>query len=154
LSSPHAVHLHDYGLASDGTFYYVMELLDGLDLDSLIERFGPVPPERAVHFLRQACHALGEAHACGLIHRDIKPAHLYACRYGRDDDFIKVLDFGLVKAVGGREKMEAQLTGDQSLMGTPAYLAPEMIAGTEPIDGRVDLYGLGCVAYFLLTGRP
>jgi eukaryotic-like serine/threonine-protein kinase len=154
LSSPHAVHLHDYGVTSDGTFYYVMELLDGLDLGSLVERFGPVPPERAVHFLRQACHALGEAHATGLIHRDIKPANLYACRYGRDDDFIKVLDFGLVKAVGAREKTETELTGDRALMGTPAYLAPEMIADTTPVDGRADLYGLGCVAYFLLTGRP
>jgi eukaryotic-like serine/threonine-protein kinase len=154
LSSPHAVHLHDYGVASDGTFYYVMELLDGLDLESLVEQFGPIPPERAAHFLRQACHALGEAHDAGLIHRDVKPANLYTCRYGRDYDFIKVLDFGLVKAVAAKERFEAQLTGDQSVMGTPAYIAPEIIAGTSDIDGRVDIYGLGCVAYFLLAGRP
>ena len=154
LSSPHAVHLHDYGAAPDGTFYYVMELLDGLDLATLVSQFGPVPPERAAHFLRQACHALGEAHDAGLIHRDVKPANLYACRYGRDYDFIKVLDFGLVKPIHARDKADAQLTGDQSVMGTPAYIAPEIISGSGEINGRVDIYGLGCVAYFLIAGQP
>jgi serine/threonine-protein kinase len=156
LQSPHTVHVYDFGVTRDGAFYYVMELLDGLDLHHLVDEHGPQPPERVVHILRQACHSLDEAHARGLIHRDIKPANIYLCRYGLDLDFVKVLDFGLVKPRedapegtpgGGR------LTGQLALTGTPGFIAPEGMMGDAPLDGRADLYSLGCVAYFLLTGR-
>jgi serine/threonine protein kinase len=99
LRSPHTVELFDFGVAEQGTFYYVMELLDGLDVDALVRRFGPVPAERAVFLLRQVCHSLAEAEARGLVHRDIKPANIFLCRYGEDHDFVKVLDFGLAKAL-------------------------------------------------------
>src|SRR5207248_10375367 len=99
LRSPHTVELFDFGIAADGAFYYVMELLDGLDADSLLRRFGPTPPERAIYLLRQVCHSLSEAQSCGLVHRDIKPANILLCRYGEEYDFVKVLDFGIVKAV-------------------------------------------------------
>jgi serine/threonine-protein kinase len=152
LHSSHTVALHDFGMTPEGVFYYVMELLDGLDLDSLVRRFGPVPPERAVHLLVQACDSLADAHAAGLIHRDVKPANLVACRWGLHDDFVKVLDFGLVKATWGLGEDE-RLTSDRTIAGTPAYMAPEVALGGRPLDSRVDLYGLGCVAYWLLTGQ-
>jgi serine/threonine-protein kinase len=144
--------VYDYGIARDGTFYYVMELLDGIDLFALVDDYGPQPPERVVHLLRQACHSLHEAHERGLIHRDIKPANLFICRYGLDVDFVKVLDFGLVKP---RETPGAdlRLTHADALTGTPTYMAPEAILAPERIDGRADLYALGCVAYFLLSGH-
>jgi serine/threonine-protein kinase len=153
LRSAHTMELYDFGVAADGTFYYVMELLDGFDLDALVHRFGPVPPERAVHFLRQICASLGESHAAGLIHRDVKPANVYACRYGRDLDFIKVLDFGLVKQGGAREEDAEKLTqADMSPGGTPAFMSPEQALGDGEVDGRSDIYAVGCVAYWLLTG--
>jgi serine/threonine-protein kinase len=152
MRSPHTLELYDFGMADDGTFYYVMELLDGFDLDELIERFGPVPAERAVHFLRQVCASLAEAHDAGLIHRDIKPANLYTCRYGRDVDFIKVLDFGLVKHGGAPEPGADKLTAEHFAGGTPAFMSPEQAVAEETLDGRSDLYSLGCVAYWLLTG--
>jgi plasmid stabilization system protein ParE len=99
LRSPHTVELFDFGIAADGAFYYVMELLDGLDADSLLNRFGPIPAERAIYLLRQVCHSLSEAQSCGLVHRDIKPANIFLCRYGEEYDFVKVLDFGIVGAV-------------------------------------------------------
>jgi serine/threonine-protein kinase len=111
-----------------------------------------VPPERAAFFLLQACDSLADAHAAGLVHRDVKPANLYACRRGRRDDFLKVLDFGLVKASWAEELGDTGLTGDGAV-GTPAYMAPEVARGDGSVDARVDLYGLGCVAYWLLTGR-
>ncbi len=152
LTSPHTVALYDFGLAQDGAFYYVMELLEGMDLRTLVERTGPVPSARVVHFLRQACASLADAHQCGLIHRDVKPANLYLCRRGLQYDFVKVLDFGLVK--GAPEGMDTgQLTMEGTTSGTPAFMAPEMSLATGPIDARVDLYALGCVAYWLLTGR-
>jgi len=152
MRSPHTLELYDFGVAEDGTFYYVMELLDGFDLDELVERFGPVPPERVVHMIRQVCFSLGEAHEAGLIHRDIKPANLYTCRYGRDVDFMKVLDFGLVKQGDGPDAGADRLTGEQLVVGgTPAFMAPEQAVG-DTVDGRSDLYSLGCVAYWLLTG--
>jgi serine/threonine-protein kinase len=154
MRSPHTLALYDFGMADDGTFYYVMELLDGFDLDDLIERFGPVPAERAVHFLRQTCASLAEAHDAGLIHRDIKPANLYTCRYGRDVDFIKVLDFGLVKQNDAAGPGADKLTVEHFAGGTPAFMSPEQAVGEEGIDGRSDLYSLGCVAYWLLTGTP
>ena len=149
LCSPHTVEVYDFGLSSDGSFYYVMELLDGLDLEQLVRAHGPLPASRAVHILRQTCHSLGEAHAAGLVHRDIKPANIFACRYGSDFDFVKVLDFGLVKKQKIAE--DQALTQQGHLVGTPAFLAPEAVRGSE-LDGRADLYALGCVAYWLLTG--
>jgi serine/threonine-protein kinase len=153
MRSAHTMELYDFGMADDGTFYYVMELLDGFDLDELVERFGPVPAERAVHFLRQMCASLAEAHQAGLIHRDVKPANVYACRYGRDVDFIKVLDFGLVKQ--GRapgEDADKLTAADMSPGGTPAFMSPEQALGDGEVDARSDIYAVGCVAYWLLTG--
>ena len=153
LRSPHTINLYDFGVAQDGTFFLVMELLDGLDLETLVERYGPVPPERAVHLLRQACESLAEAHARGLVHRDIKPSNIFTCRMGLDVDFVKVLDFGLVKEVGEASREATLLTAPDSTTGTPAYIAPEVILGDRVADHRVDLYTLGCVGYWLLTGR-
>jgi serine/threonine-protein kinase len=157
LHSPHTVSLYDFGTTQEGTFYYVMELLHGLDLESLVSRFGPVPPARAVHILKQACASLAEAHASGLIHRDIKPANLYLCRLGLEHDFVKVLDFGLVaRAKGctscGKDGEKARLTGANVIVGTPSFMPPEMAEGRPDVDGRADIYSLGCVAYWLLTG--
>jgi serine/threonine-protein kinase len=154
LQSPHTVELYDYGTTEDGTFYYVMELLEGVDLEHLVRRFGPLPPARVVHVLSQICASLGEAHRRGLVHRDVKPANIYLCQRAFEHDFVKVLDFGLVKR-------HAQLPSDEDLHlsqtgtihGTPSYMAPEIALGKGPVDGRADLYALGCVAYWLLTGK-
>ncbi len=154
LRSPHTVDIYDYGTTEDGTFYYVMELLEGFDLESLVAEFGPVPPERAVHVLIQACHSLGEAHQGGLIHRDVKPANVYVCRYGLDWDFVKILDFGLVKSTGWTDPKQRQLTMAGVLAGTPGYMSPEMASGSPDIDWRTDIYALGCVGYWLLTAEP
>jgi hypothetical protein len=153
LHSPHTVELYDFGVTREGTFYYVMEILDGLDLESLVRRFGPVPAERAAHLLVQACDSLDDAHFAGLIHRDIKPANLYSCRRGRQHDFLKVLDFGLVKSSWADAHGDPALSRESTITGTPAYLAPELVLGGRAIDGRVDIYGLGCVAYWLVTGQ-
>jgi serine/threonine-protein kinase len=152
MRSVHTMELYDFGVADDGTLYHVMELLDGFDLDELVRRFGPVPAERVVHFLRQVCDSLAEAHEAGLIHRDVKPANIYACRYGREVDFIKVLDFGLVKHTRPAEPGADKVTTGQLTAGTPAYMSPEQALGEERVDARTDLYALGCVAYWLLTG--
>jgi hypothetical protein len=152
LQSPHTIRLYDFGETRAGTFYFVMELLDGLDLETLVRRFGAVPPERVAHILRQACDSLGEAHERGLIHRDVKPANMYLCRLGREYDFIKVLDFGLVKYDQDQSILETAKGSSELTTGTPAYMAPEMANG-DPVDHRADLYALGCVAYWLLTGR-
>ena len=151
LKSPHTMELYDFGVSADGTFYYVMELLDGFDLDHLVREFGPVPAERAVHLLRQLCSSLAEAHEAGLIHRDIKPANIYVCRYGRDVDFVKVLDFGLVKHGKDNADSSTSLTAANAVSGTPAFMSPEQALG-ERLDARSDLYAVGCVAYWLLTG--
>jgi serine/threonine-protein kinase len=153
LRSPHTVELYDFGIAQTGMFYYVMEYLDGLDLSTLVERFGPVPVERAVHFLIQACDSLSDAHNNGLIHRDIKPANIYVCRMGTTLDYIKVLDFGLVKS-GVDQAADTRITVEGTTTGTPAYMAPEMATASYEVDARSDLYALGCVGYWLLTGRP
>jgi serine/threonine-protein kinase len=152
LTSPHVIDLFDFGLAQNGSFYYVMELLEGIDLQSLVERHGPLPAERVVFLLRQVCDALIDAHDAGLIHRDIKPANVFACRYGYRYDYIKVMDFGLVAETEPAAN-EPRLTADNVTPGTPAFLAPEAATGEGPIDGRLDLYGLGCTAYWLLTAR-
>lgn len=149
LSSPNTVRLYDFGVSETGSFYFVMELLDGMDLSSLVNKFGPLPPERVVSVLRQACRSLAEAHAAGLLHRDIKPHNLHLCRLGLDFDVVKVLDFGLVKSL--RED-EANLTAEGALTGTPAYMPPERVLGSDA-DERSDLYSLGCVAYWMLTGQ-
>jgi eukaryotic-like serine/threonine-protein kinase len=151
LRSPHTVGLYDFGTTDDGTLYFAMELLDGMDLESMVDQTGPLPAARVVHILRQVCDSLAEAHASGLVHRDIKPANIHIGRFGLRDDFVKVLDFGLVTsgAVAGGSPL-ATLVG--TIPGTPAYMAPEMALG-EMIDGRADIYALGCVAYYLLTGQ-
>ncbi|MDH4338365.1 MAG: serine/threonine protein kinase [Candidatus Krumholzibacteria bacterium] len=153
MRSPHTIELYDFGMANDGTFYYVMELLEGFDLETLVKRFGPVPAERAVAMLAQVCHSLGEAHANGLIHRDIKPANVFVCRYGREVDFVKVLDFGMVKKRYVDDDDDTQLTSDHAVAGTPAYMAPEQVLGNRPVDARTDVYAVGCVAYWLITGQ-
>jgi serine/threonine-protein kinase len=153
LSSPHTIHLFDFGATNDGSFYYVMELLAGRDLESLVKEFGPLPAARVVYLLRQVCHSLADAHARGLVHRDIKPANIYACRLGLEFDFIKVLDFGLVKIKDRAADMESLATMDHTTSGTPAYMAPEAIMGDADVDRRADVYALGCVAYYLLTGQ-
>src|SRR3954464_15217179 len=152
LRSPHTVDLFDFGIADDGVFYYVMELLDGLDADSLVRRFGPIPPERAIFVLRQMCHSLSEAQSCGLVHRDIKPANIFLCRYGEEHDFVKVLDFGIVGAVRDGPAPSLMETNEHSIRGTPAFIAPEQAMGKE-VDWRADIYATGCVAYWLLTGQ-
>jgi len=154
LTSPHTVQLYDFGIAEDGRLYYVMELLDGLDLDTLIRQHGPLPAERVVHLLRQVCSALQDAHANGLVHRDIKPANVVVSRAGTTFDFVKVLDFGLVKLDSPRraDPDAVQLSAEDSWSGTPGYMAPEVVVGAADTDHRVDLYALGCVAYWLLTG--
>jgi serine/threonine-protein kinase len=152
LRSPHTVNLFDFGVSDDGCFYYVMELLDGLDSDKLVRRFGPVPAARAIHLLRQICHSLSEAESHGLVHRDIKPANIFVCRYGEEYDFVKVLDFGIVKAGHDIPDGGGTLTGENALHGTPAFMAPEQVMG-EAVDGRADIYATGCVAYWLLTGQ-
>jgi serine/threonine-protein kinase len=153
LKSPHTVQLYDFGATEDGRLYYVMELLDGLDLDTLVRQYGPQPPERVVHILRQVCSSLQDAHANGLVHRDIKPANVVVSRAGTTFDFAKVLDFGLVKLDSARKAEDIKLTTDGSTSGTPAFMAPEVILGVADTDHRVDLYALGCVAYWLLTGK-
>lgn len=148
LRSPHVVELYDHGTAEDGTLYYAMELLDGFDLQALVEDHGPLPPGRVVHLLLQACDALAEAHARRLVHRDIKPSNLMACRLGTTPDVLKVLDFGTAKRplrTGDRG-----LTAQEAFVGTPAYAAPEARLGS--VEPRTDLYGLGAVAWWLLTG--
>jgi serine/threonine-protein kinase len=151
LRSPHTIEVYDFGTTRDGTFYYVMEHLEGFSLEALVQRFGPVPQGRAVRILRQACESLAEAHQAGLIHRDVKPANLFLSRRGLQPDFVKVLDFGLVKRRDGRA--DVQLTAAETLLGTPAYMPPEMALGESDVDARADIYALGCVAYWLLTGR-
>src|SRR5215213_2895653 len=155
LRSPHTVQLYDFGATEDGRLYYVMELLDGLDLDTLVRQHGPLPAERVVHILRQVCSSLQDAHVNGLVHRDIKPANVVVSRAGTTFDFAKVLDFGLVKldSAGSDGDDAVKLTNEGSASGTPAFMAPEVVLGVADTDHRVDLYALGCVAYWLLTGK-
>jgi tRNA A-37 threonylcarbamoyl transferase component Bud32 len=156
LRSSHSIRLFDFGGTDDGSFYYVMELLTGRDLESLIREFGPLPADRVMFLLRQVCHSLAEAHERGLIHRDVKPANIYVCRMGLDYDFVKVLDFGLVKfndAQASETQTQTLMTASHTMMGTPAYMAPEIILGHATVDARADVYAVGCVAYFMLTGQ-
>ncbi|MCE9577877.1 MAG: serine/threonine protein kinase [Deltaproteobacteria bacterium] len=149
LAHPNTVSIFDYGRTAEGVFYYVMEYLDGLDLQRLVDENGPVEPARAIHILAQVAGALAEAHALGLIHRDIKPANIILTERPDEPDVVKVVDFGLVKKFGGN--LAESVT--ETLAGTPLYMAPEAITKPDSIDGRSDLYAVGAVAYFLLTGH-
>ena len=154
LRSQHSIRLFDFGTADDGSFYYVMELLEGRDLENVVKDFGPLAPERVTFLLKQICHSLAEAHARGMVHRDIKPANIFLCRMGLEFDFVKVLDFGLVqtrKADASTAVTETLATAEK-LIGTPAYMAPEVILGKDDVDRRADVYAIGCVAFYLLTG--
>lgn len=151
LKSPHTVALYDFGRTKDDTFYYVMELLDGIDLQTMVERYGPLPPGRVLNILIQASDSLEEAHRAGLVHRDIKPKNILLAKLGLQYDVTKVLDFGLVKSKMSDDM--SVMTLDGTATGTPAYLPPEIALGDSQVDGRADLYSLGCVAYYLLTGQ-
>lgn len=153
LRSPNTIELYDFGTTADGALYYVMELLEGLNLQEMVDRFGPLAPARVVHFMRQACLSLGEAHERGLVHRDIKPSNLVAARLGLVVDQLKILDFGLVTTAPEQAEESMQLTSPNVTTGTPAFMSPEMALGNAPVDRRADIYALGCVAYWLLTGR-
>jgi serine/threonine-protein kinase len=162
LTHPSTIAIYDYGRTAEGVFYYAMELVQGINLLQLVELEGPLPAGRVVHLLRQACGALAEAHA-GLIHRDIKPANIMICMCGGIPDFVKVLDFGLVKDIGAAELpkdgttpvpvADASLSQDGSLLGTPLYMAPEGMSSPSTVDARADIFALGAVGYFLLAGR-
>jgi serine/threonine-protein kinase len=153
LSHPNTVEVYDYGLEENGTFYYAMEYLPGLTLQELVERDGPLPPPRAVHLLRQVCGALAEAHAAGLVHRDVKPANVIVCDRGGVPDVAKLLDFGLARARGLGPAAET-LTEEGTIAGTPAYMSPEQARGSTEVDARSDLYSVGALAYFLLAAEP
>jgi serine/threonine-protein kinase len=152
LESPHTVELYDFGVSDDGVLYYVMELLRGIDLETLVQRFGPQPPERVAHILAQTCLSLEDAHQRGLVHRDVKPANLFLTSRAQEVDFVKVLDFGLVKVVAP-EAQDVKLSRVGEVHGTPAYMSPEEAAGEGDVEPRSDLYSLGCVAYWLLTSK-
>jgi tRNA A-37 threonylcarbamoyl transferase component Bud32 len=151
LSHPNTIEIFDYGRTEDGTYYYVMEYLPGMSLAELVARHGALPPGRAVYLLRQACMALSEAHAAGLIHRDVKPSNIFAARRGRMDDVAKLLDFGLVRPAA--PSVSAHLSREGEVLGTPLFMSPEQARGRE-LDERSDIYSLGAVAYYILTGRP
>jgi serine/threonine-protein kinase len=152
LRSPHTVEVYDFGVTEDQTLYYVMEMLEGMDLESLVRQYGALPPGRVIYILRQVCESLEEAHTRGLVHRDIKPANIHVGRVGLKYDFVKVLDFGLVKEVKRPTNQDTLMTAQGMAIGTPSYMAPELALGEE-VDGRADIYALGCVAFYLLTGR-
>jgi serine/threonine-protein kinase len=152
LNHPNTVTIFDFGQCDDHTFYYAMELLDGVDLQKAVEKFGPLPANRVVYILSQVCGSLGEAHGKGIVHRDIKPSNIFIAYIGGIFDFVKVLDFGLAKKVD--QKAKDHLTQEHMFLGTPSYTAPEMIFEPEKVDARSDIYMLGCVAYWALTGHP
>lgn len=150
LTSRNTVEVYDFGVTDDGVSYYVMELLDGIDLSDAVKRLGPMPPARAAHILTQVCCSLAEAHDAGVVHRDIKPANIFLARLGIEFDVVKVLDFGIAS-----ELFETDKTGltPQNAPGTPSYISPEAAMGTDQLSGKADIYSLGCVAYWLLTAE-
>jgi len=151
LGCQHTVTLYDFGVAESGAFYYVMELLNGIDLEQAVEQFGPMPSERVAFLLMQACRSLAEAHSAGLVHRDIKPANLFICKRGLEVDQLKILDFGMV--TGSKACDETGVSMADEIYGTPECISPEAAVGGIELDGRADMYGLGCVAYWMLTGK-
>ena len=151
LNHPNIVTVHDYGRTADGSFYYAMELLDGMDLEKLVAADGPQPPERVIHIVRQAARGLDEAHGVGLVHRDIKPANVFVCRWWGQPDAVKVLDFGLAK---NNADPRTSVTAHNVVLGTPLYISPEALNGAALIDVRSDIYSLGAVAYYMLTAQP
>jgi eukaryotic-like serine/threonine-protein kinase len=152
LTHPNTVRVYDYGRAEDGSFFYVMEYLDGPTLDALVRANGPLAPARAVYLLQQLCGALEEAHAAGLVHRDLKPGNVIVAALGGQRDVAKLLDFGLVQDLSA--EVDDRLTRTGTILGTPAYMSPEQAAGESAVDARGDVYSLGAVAFFALTGRP
>jgi serine/threonine protein kinase len=152
LNHPNTVAIYDFGRTPEGVFYYAMEYLDGIDLQSLVERYGPQPVPRVIRILLQVCGSLYEAHSSGLVHRDIKPANIMLNRRGGEPDVVKVLDFGLVKALD--DEKSAGSTQQGSLTGTPLYMSPESIQMPGSVDARSDIYAVGAVGYFLVTGLP
>ncbi|OQX70167.1 MAG: hypothetical protein B6A08_01440 [Sorangiineae bacterium NIC37A_2] len=151
LTSPHTVRVFDYGITDTGLYYYVMEHLVGIDLQRLVQIYGPLSPGRACYLIRQVADSLGEAHQAGLIHRDVKPGNIMIVRAGQQYDFVKVLDFGLV-GIGQATGELSTITREGMMTGTPAFISPEMVRG-DAVDGRADIYSLGCVLFFLVTGR-
>jgi tRNA A-37 threonylcarbamoyl transferase component Bud32 len=152
LTHPNTITIFDYGRTSDNSFFYAMEFLEGLDLQQFVKKYGSLPPERAVFILRQVCGSLAEAHLRGIIHRDVKPSNIFLTKRGGLCDFVKVLDFGLAKEIP--KEGEAGLSKSGGFIGTPGYIAPEEIYGHDQIDHRSDIYNVGAVAYYLLTGQP
>jgi serine/threonine protein kinase len=150
LNNPHTVAIYDYGRTPEGVFYYAMEYLDGIDLQALVDKYGPQPEGRVIRILKQICSSLYEAHSLGLVHRDIKPANVMLNRRGGVPDVVKVLDFGLVRALD--EAKQARQTG--GMTGTPLYMSPEAIQTPDLVDARSDLYAVGAIGYFLITGQP
>jgi serine/threonine-protein kinase len=152
LTHPNTITIFDYGRSADDTFYYAMEYLDGLDLQELVDRYGPMPANRVAYLLAQVCGSLSEAHSLGIVHRDLKPSNIFLTSRGGICDFVKVLDFGIAKQLHVKETGQVTRTG--MVVGTPSYLAPESVLEGEEIDGRLDIYCLGGIAYWLLTGHP
>ncbi len=155
LTSPHTIELYDFGVREDGQYYYVMEMLEGMDLQEMVDRHGPLPPARVAHFLHQSAKSLAEAHEFGMVHRDIKPSNLFVSRRGLELDFIKVLDFGIVKLGADRPPVqdELKLTMVEAPIGTPAFMPPEGVEGAGHLSAASDIYSLGCTAFWMLTGE-
>jgi serine/threonine-protein kinase len=151
LSHPNTIEIFDYGHTSAGVFYYAMEYLDGINAADLVARDGALPVARALHLLRQVCAGLAEAHAKGMVHRDIKPENIMVCRRGGEYDFVKILDFGLVKSIG--QEHSRDLTRALRILGTPLYMAPERLRNPADVDARADIYAVGALAFFLLSGK-
>ena len=152
LAHPNTIEIYDYGHTDDGTFYYVMEYLQGLSLSDLVQQAGPLPPGRMIYIFRQVCAGLAEAHGLGLVHRDLKPANVFVAVRGGESDVAKVLDFGLVKLT--KDPAAAELTGDMTVSGTPMYMSPEQAVGDRSLDARADIYALGAMMYYAITGQP
>jgi serine/threonine protein kinase len=154
LTHPNTVAIYDYGRTPDGVFYYAMEFLDGINLEDLVRRYGAQPEGRVIAVLRQVCRALAEAHDFGVIHRDVKPGNIILTVRGGEPDVAKVVDFGLVKELDTSGGSTTRSADTNLLVGTPLYLSPEAITTPEHVDARSDLYALGAVGYFLVTGKP
>jgi serine/threonine-protein kinase len=151
LSHPNIVTVHDYGRTGDGSFYYAMELLAGMDLEQVVAVDGPQPPERVIHIVRQAARGLQEAHEVGLVHRDVKPANIFVCEWWGEPDAVKVLDFGLAK---DNANPPSSATAHDVVLGTPLFISPDALQDAAVVDARSDIYSLGAVAYYMLTGEP